>query len=516
MGVVARMGMAVERMGTAVERLGMAGRAGSLGRRLGWPAPGRRSVIAVFLVALLGALAYWVSRAPSESGDLTTAEVARGPFTVKISETGELRALDSVTISAPNELQVIHLAPEGTVVKPGELVVRFAPGKYEGVLEEANATFQVAQADLRKAQQDRDTQRQRLAMEVAAVEVEARLAQLDLDNLMRRPLPPDLEAARMELEKAKVGFETADRKLKVLPELVDKGFVTRSALEEAELKFLEMKASLQAAQFKLEQVSAGATPEERERAEVRLKQATSALERARSATRSQLQSFDAAVDREKANVERARALIEKAAARLKTMEGRAPREGLVVYARATGERAGEKVQLGMIPFEGQPLVYLPDVSTMVADIEVNEIDIGKVTVGGPVELRLEAYPGAVFPGTVLKIGSLARLKQSRAGTASTVKIFDVTVKIDAKDPRLKPGLTAAVDVIVERQAEAISIPMSAVVARNGDYLAFVAHRGKVEARKVVLGPSNDQHVLVKEGLREGERVLLAPPASPSP
>jgi HlyD family secretion protein len=509
------MGM-VARMSVAVERLGMTGRVASLGRRLRWPAPGRRSVLAVFLLALLGALAYLASRAPSESPDPTTAEATRGPFTVKISEIGELRALEAVTISAPDDLQVIHLAPEGTFVKPGDLLVRFAPGKHEGVFEEAKAALQVAQADHRKAQQDRDTQRQKLATEIGQYEVEVRLAQLDLDNLKRRPLPHELEAARMELEKARVGFETAERKLKVLPELVDKGFVTRDALEEAELKFLESKAGLQAAQFKLEQVSAGATPEERERAQVRLEQAKTTLERARTAMRSQLQSFDAAIDREKANVERAQALIDKAAARLKTMEARAPRDGLVVYARATGERAGEKVQLGMIPFDGQPLIYLPDVSSMVADIEVNEIDIGKVTVGGPVELRLEAYPGAVFPGTVLKIGSLAKPKQSRAGTATGVKIFDVTVKIDAKDPRLKPGLTAAVDVIVERQADALSIPLSAVVARNGDYLAFVTQRGRVEARKVVLGASNDQHVLVKEGLREGERVLLAPPSSPSP
>jgi HlyD family secretion protein len=487
------------------------------GRLRLWPAVGRRSGLVIVLVASAAGILYWgVSRAPSESGGPLTVEAIRGPFTVKISETGELRALDSVTISAPNELQVIELAPEGTAVKPGDLLVRFAPGKYEGVLEEAKASFQVAQADLRKAQQDRDTQKQRLGTELAQHEVDVRLAQLDLDNLLRRPLPPDLQAAQMELEKAKVGFETAERKLKVLPELVDKGFVTKSALEEAELKFLEGKAALQAAQFKLEQVIAGATPEERERAQVRLEQAKSTLERARSAVRSQLQSFDAAVDREKANVERARALIDKADARLKTMEKRAPRDGLVVYARATGQRAGEKIQLGMIPFEGQPIIYLPNVSTMVADIEVNEIDVGKVTVGGPVELRLEAYPGAVFPGTVLKIGSLARLKQTRPDQPSTIKVFDVTVKIDAKDPRLKPGLTAAVDVIVERQADAISIPVSAIVSRNGDHLAFVAQRGKVQARKVVLGPSNEQQVLVKEGLREGERVVLAPPTSPSP
>jgi HlyD family secretion protein len=485
------------------------------GRVRSWPG-GRRSGLALLLAAAAASILYWgAARAPSESGGPLTVEARRGPFTVKISETGELRAHDSVTVSAPSELQIIHLAPEGSFVKSGDLLIRFAPGKYEGALEDAQAILQVAQADFRKAEQDGDTQKQKLATELAGHEVEVRLAELDLDNLMRRPLPHELEAARMEQDKTRAAFETAERKLTVLPVLVEKGFVTTSALEEAELKFLETKANLQAAQFKLEQVSAGPTAEERERAQVRLDQARSTVERARTAMRSQLRSFDAAVDREKANVERARVLIEKAQARIRTMEKRAPREGLVVYARATGERAGEKIQLGMIPFEGQPLMYLPDVFSMVADIEVNEIDIGKVTAGGRVEVRLEAYPGAVFPGRVLKIGSLARLKHTRAEQPSGIKVFDVTVRIDSKDPRLKPGLTAAVDLIVERQAEAISIPLSAVASRNGDYFAFVAQRGKTEARKVVLGPSNDQHVLVKEGLREGERVLLVPPYWPS-
>ena len=168
----------------------------------------------------------------------------------------------------------------------------------------------------------------------------------------------------------------------------------------------------------------------------------------------------------------------------------APKDGLVVYATLSGEKAGEKVQLGMIPYQGQPILYLPDLSTIVADTEVNEIDIGKVQVGGPVEVRLEAYPGTVFHGKVLQIGSLARFKQSRTGMASGIKVFDVTVKIEEKDTRLKPGLTATLDFIVERQEDVLSIPLAAVLSRQGEHLALVSNAGKIEERKIVLGPSN--------------------------
>lgn len=471
----------------------------------------KRSLILFLAVASLPVVAYWVSHAPSEGQSLVTVEAERGPFTAKITEAGELRALESVTISAQKDLQIIHLVPEGTFVKAGDVLVRFDPAKYQTALEESRAVLRVAQAELRKAEEDREAQRQKLLGEQARFEAEVRLAQLDLENLRKKPLKDELEGARMELEKAKMAFANAEKKRNVLPELVAKGFVTRSALEEAELKYLEAKTNLQVAEFNFQKVTAGATPEELEKAQIRLEQARIGLEKAQSGMRSQLQSLDAAVEREQANVARTKALIEKAEVYVKATVIRAPRDGLVVYAKAAGEKSTGKVQLGMIPFEGQPLIYLPDISTMVADTEVNEIDIGRVEVGGPIELRLEAYPGAVFHGRIMKIGSLAKLKENPAGGASGIKVFDVTVAIEERDPRLKPGLTAAVDIIIDRQEDALSIPLSTVVSRGASHVVFVSNNGTVEEREVVLGPSNAQSVVVREGIREGERVVLAPP-----
>jgi HlyD family secretion protein len=475
-------------------------------------------VTAGAVVAAIGATAYWSGNSPSQARNLVTAEAARGPFTAKLSETGELRALESVTVSAEKDLPVINLVPEGTFVKEGDELVRFDATKYEVVLEESQAALQVAEAELRKVRQDLEAQRQRLLAEISRFEAEVVLARLDLENLKKKPLKEEREAAQLEVEKARAILESADRKRIVLPELVAKGFVTKSSLDEAEVKYLEARVALQAAEFTLARVAAGATPEELEKATVRLEQAKVGLERAQSGTKSQLQAFEAGIDREKANVSKAKALISKAQEKLGRAELRAPREGLVVYASAKpGERSTEKVQLGMIPFQGQPLIYLPDISTMVADTEINEIDIGKVQLGGIAEVRLEAYPGTVFPGTILKIGSLAKLKQSRAAGAAGVKVFDVTVKIESKDARLKPGLSATVDIIIDRRDDVVSVPLAAVIARRGAHYVLVSGGGgTLEERKVVLGASNNQRVVVTHGLSGGEQLVLgAPPAGSS-
>src|SRR5207249_1440027 len=235
---------------------------------------------------------------------------------------------------------------------------------------------------------------------------------------------------QMEVRRAQLAFENAEAKRKLLPALVEKGYITRETLEDAELKALEAKTGLQAAHFNLQRVKAGATPAELERANVRLEQAQFALDKAKRGMASQLESYEANVEREKANIARANQLIRTAETRLKVKEITAPRDGVVVYARASENKGNEKMQLGMIPYEGQPILYLPDPS-----------------------------------------------------------------------------------IIVDRRDNVLSVPRSAVLARKGGQAVLVANGPRIEERTLVLGSSNEHHVVVEEGLREGERVLVNPPPS---
>jgi RND family efflux transporter MFP subunit len=472
-----------------------------------------RRVALGFAAAVLVMIVYGASRSSGDVQGRLTYDVERAPVTIRLSERGELRALDSVTISAQVDLPIVELAPEGTAATKGDILVRFDSTKYEVALDESRAAFDVAQADFHRAEQELEAQKQKLLADIARFETEARVAELDLDELKRRPLPDELARVKIELERAQVAADNAEKRLRVLPKLVDKGFVTKETMEEAQLEALEAKAALQGARFNFEKVSAGATPVELEKATLRLTQATFGLEKARRGMESQVQSFAATVEREQANVLRAKRLIEKAEIKLKRTELHAPRDGLVVYVK--GGTSAQQVQLGMIPFEGQALLYLPDLATMVVDAEVNEIDIGKVKVDGPAEVHLEAYPGVSFPGKILKIGSLAKLKQGGAGTASGVKAFDVTVQIEGQDARLKPGLSAMVDFIVDHQEDAIAIPLTAVVSRKDEHVVFVSDNGTISERKVVLGMSNEHRVIVTEGLAPGERVVLGPSSSAS-
>ena len=193
----------------------------------------------------------------------------------------------------------------------------------------------------------------------------------------------------------------------------------------------------------------------------------------------------------------------------------APRPGLVVYSMTGDIENQKKIAVGMTPFEGQELMYLPDISSMMVDTEISEVDLARVTIGLPVELRLDAYPDAVFKGEVIYIADLAKRKLSRiTGKATAAKVFDVTIKVVEQDKRLKPGLTATLDILVDQFDASLSIPLEAVFVDDQDQtIAYVKNGGRIEVRRIALAESNDRVAVVKDGLQEGEIVLLGRPAS---
>lgn len=269
-------------------------------------------------------------------------------------------------------------------------------------------------------------------------------------------------ARRSTEEKARLDYES-------LPELAEKGFINRNELEAARLAYEEVRAGNQA--------------------------------------------FDAAVVAARANVTRAEQEVQTQQQKLDEGTVHAPCDGVVVYATSGDVTAPVKISLGMIPFEGQALLYLPDTSSMVVDAEISEFDLGKVQVGSRAELRLDAYPEARFAGEVVSVGALARHKLSRVtGKATGVKVFDVKVRVLDDDERLKPGLSTTVDFLVSEHAGALYIPLAAVFVDELDRtIAYLKHGSSAEERVLQLGGSTDRIAIVEQGLAEGDEVLLVAP-----
>jgi HlyD family secretion protein len=279
----------------------------------------------------------------------------------------------------------------------------------------------------------------------------------------------DLEKALGALQAQQASQEKARLEYEALPELAEKGFVNRNELDAARLAHEEVKATTR--------------------------------------------SFQAAVEAARANVQRAERDVQQAERKLREGDVRAPRDGVVVYATTGDATNPRKITIGMVPFEGMNLLYLPDPSSMRVDTEISEFDLAKVRVGSPVDLRLDAYPETVFRGEVSQVASLARQKISRVtGQPIGVKVFDVAIKVVDQDERLKPGLSATVEILVSENKDVVYVPIAAVFVDELEQTAvYVRDGGRAVKQPVQLGGSTDRVAIVASGLEEGQEVLLGPP-----
>src|SRR5438067_5927349 len=131
----------------------------------------------------------------------------------------------------------------------------------------------------------------------------------------------------------------------------------------------------------------------------------------------------------------------------------APMDGTVLTKNV---EIGESITSGVSSFNAGTILFtVADVSKMIVKAGVNEVDIGKVRVGMPVKVTLDAYQKVSFAGRVDRIAPAVRLDD-------TVRVFDVEVRLDAQGRELRSGMTANIELIGEKKPKVLTVPVEAV------------------------------------------------------
>lgn len=201
---------------------------------------------------------------------------------------------------------------------------------------------------------------------------------------------------------------------------------------------------------------------------------------------------------------------------------------------------GERV-LGTQQFAGTEIMTISDLSKMDVNVDVNENDINRISLGDSSKIEVDAFLGKKFTGVVTEIGSSANVVGTSADqvTNFTVKVrinaesYVALLKKTADNPSpFRPGLTATVDISTN-SAKALSVPIQSVTTReekkenNGPPKAdddkskpqispvakeyvFVLNAGKLKQVQVTTGIQNDSYIQILSGLKGGEEVVSAP------
>jgi HlyD family secretion protein len=170
---------------------------------------------------------------------------------------------------------------------------------------------------------------------------------------------------------------------------------------------------------------------------------------------------------------------------------------------------GTVTQVDVIPGDqvapGTSAFRLDNLGRMLVDVLVSEVDINSVKVDQPVNLTFDAILDKQYNGVVSEVAPVGTAVQG-------VVEFNVTVQLTDADGQVKPGMTAAVNIVVEQINDALLVPNRAVRVVNSQRVVYILKDSKLQQVDVTLGASSDtESEIIGGDLQAGDKVVLNPP-----
>ncbi len=209
--------------------------------------------------------------------------------------------------------------------------------------------------------------------------------------------------------------------------------------------------------------------------------------------------------------------LERTKSYLGNMVLRAPVDGVVQIrpnprAQGSSSRSRPPFQEGDSVWAGAEIADIPDLSSMVVEFRVEEIDRGRARVGQKVRVRVDAVAGAVFDGAIAWISPIATLIFRRFPPE---KNFPARARIAKLDDQLRPGMSASVEVIVEERPNVLVIPAKASFQIEGKPTVFVRSGNGFRRQIIDVLARNANEIVVSGDINEGEVIALENPESNS-
>jgi HlyD family secretion protein len=193
----------------------------------------------------------------------------------------------------------------------------------------------------------------------------------------------------------------------------------------------------------------------------------------------------------------AQARVAAAQATLRLAYLSAPFDGTITQVIPS---AGDQVSAGVTGFR------IDDLSSLLVDVQVSEVDINNVRIGQDATLLFDAILNKEYKGRVVQVGQVGETLQ---GLVS----FTVTIELTDADELVKPGMTAAVSIVVDEVKDVLLIPNRAVRLVDGERVVYVLVNGSPVQVRIRLGASSDtMSVLLDGDVKEGDLIILNPPS----
>jgi HlyD family secretion protein len=368
---------------------------------------------------------------------------------------------------------LIWIIPEGTVVRPGDVIARLDASEYEDLVQQQEVKVEASRGQAAAAEQDLKTAK------LALVEFRDGLLKLQASILNGQ-----LVTAEANVDRARDRVAWAGR-------MVAKKYLAPSQAFDDERARVQAETQFETARTQLETFRKYTGPT-----------TLRSLEVAADVARAEAQFQRGRLVEQELQLKRFRRLVDRCTIR-------APHDGMVVYA--TKGDGTPRVFEGAIVRQHQRLFLLPDPSQMEVQALLNETIVNRVRPGMAALVTVESMPAERLEARVEAIAPLA-LTSTNPFYNNDVKNYIGYVRVLRPPAWLRPGMTAEVEIVTDRRPKALVVPPGAVAFEGGREFCFVAEPDGdgVEKRPVAVEPASPNFLEVTEGLKEGEQVVLDP------
>lgn len=466
----------------------------------------------VFLLVGAAALALVSFRAWRQPGGdvvLEGALVRKGPLRIAVTSRGSLEAADTMRLSSGVEgrTTILSIVPEGTEVKEGQVVCELdATAMAERRIEQA-ITLGNAEASLVKARQTHEIQQSQNKSDIEKARRAIEFAEQDLQMFLEGERAMELEQAQQAIDLAREEDQRARDRLAWSQRLGEKGFLTSTELEADRIAMHRAEVALQQAVRTQELLQKFKSPRRETELRAAVVEAQQEGERVRLQADARLIDFDSDVRTSQATLSLEQQKLARLDAQVEAAKIRATQSGYVIYAQRDNDEppiaAGAEVR------EREEILSIPSSSGMTVGVKLHESVLNRVRAGQPCRVTIDALPGMHVDGQMDSVAMLP--DQNTRWMNPNLRVYKAQVAITTQDPALRPGMSCAVEILVDELQDATYVPLQAVFLDRTGSVSFVSARGEIERRPVKVGQYNELWVEILEGLEPGETVLMSAP-----
>lgn len=407
---------------------------------------------------------------------------------------------------------ILSIVPEGTQVTKGELLVELESATLKDKATQQEIQVVNAEAKLKSAKENLQIQTLQNATDEEAAKLKLKLALLDLEKYEEGDFKQQMDELRAQVKLTTEAYYRAEDNYEYTTRMARKGYKTQNDVEADRNAKNKAELDRDLAQTKLRVFEEFSQKRSRTELKANSEEYARQVDRVQRKAAAALAQVEADVKSTQLTFDLESAKHKRLLAQIEACKIYAPQDGQVVYANSRDGRTTDAVLIEpqATVKERQPIINLPDLDQMKVNARIHESRISLVKPGLAVIVKVDAFSSETFHG---EIDSVASVPSSTNGFRGDIKEYESVVRLtDDVDRlnRLRPGLNAVVEIMVDRREDVLQTPVQSIVTIGQKAYAFVIDGKDAKRREVQIGQTNGYVIEVVSGLEEGDQVVMNP------